>query len=657
MMTQQPPRQRQPRQRLHPAHRALVTETCGTAALGCYLLALTAAPTWVTAALLAAAGLTVALVTVVVTAAPGLGAAVAGWAVLLPGWLAWERHAGQPYSAGTIAALAIPATVLTGLTLVAYAGLHDARRHAADHDARAAAALELGKWGRMLDALGVAGVRAVREEANRAGRDVWLLLPPTGKVTIQNLRMVTDGVQTARHLQADSVSFEQGAHAAEVIMHLDEHDVMAEELLFPADTGLLSVRDPITIGAQGDGTPAQVLMREVAAMVLGVMGAGKTNLLNVLIALLTRCPDVIVFVIDLKGGRLAAPWLMPWIDGDTPRPAVDWVATTREEAALMLRAVDNVITARGGSLSGGSKIQPTPGQPQFVVIGDEIADVFGQAPKAEQAGTSNADMAFLGSKITRKGRSEAVMPVWGTQRGVATMTGGGDIKSQCRLRFALGTASEADARSSVADDAAAARLLSRLRHPGTGIVWLPGVRKPLPVKFYRLDAENEEDVAKMHKLATAAGRHRPVPDALALEAMGDAYTRRWERSALYQMLAQDSKQAEELAQVPHPDKPVPPPPPMPQAQVADVFAEMMAAEGLAGGKPDPRGRMYAMLAGFPQAGLGVWEIGERLKRENLGVARETIHRWLREDMDATPPKILKRGEGKGARYRLPPPAQ
>jgi hypothetical protein len=644
MMTQQPPRAGGA-PRLRPAHRALVVESCAAVVLGAWLLSLTPFPLVLAVVVITGCAAGAAVLAAVLTSSPGMAAAMAAWAPALCGWLTWERAAGQPYSAAGITGLGAAGGGVTLLTLVMYAGLHDDRKAAAAHAAAAAAAARLGRWASVLAGLGVEGVTARREDETRAGRDVTLAMPASGKVTIRSVRMVADGVAAALRLPEGSVYFTEGRHAAEVIMHLDEHDALAGDLPMPADTSLLTVAEPLVIGATGDGEPAAARFREVSCLVTGVTGAGKTNLMNVLIALLTRCPDVVVFVIDLKGGRLAAPWLMPWIEGDSPRPAIDWVATTREEAWLMLCALDDLITARGGSLVGGSKIPPSAAYPLVAVIGDEIADIFGQQGRREAGQVANADMVEKGSAVTRKGRSEAVMAVWGTQRPTNTMLGSGDLKSQCKLRFGLGTASEADARATVADSAAASRMIARLAHPGTGIVWLPGAGQPVPVKFWRLDAADDADAAKLRKLAAAAGSHRPALEPLALEAMGDRYTRRWERSGLYQQLAAASPAAAELASEPAPE--------LPQAAVADTFRAMLEAEGLAGGKPDPRGRMYAILAGHPVWGLSVMEIVSRLDRESLGVRRETVYRWLREDQAAAPPRVVKSGDGQGARYLLP----
>jgi hypothetical protein len=275
-------------------------------------------------------------------------------------------------------------------------------------------------------------------------------------------------------------------------------------------------------------------------------------------------------------------------------------------------------------------------------------------------GPTNAEMAEDGSEITRKQRSEAVMPIWATQRGTVDLAGPTVIKSQSKLRFALGTASEADARSIVQDDAAAARLLSRLRHPGTGLVTLPGV-KPAVVKFYRLDAGEPEDAARIDHLAAVAGMSRPEPDALALATMGDRYASRWDRSELYRNLRAEflGVAGQEVTTAPPAGAPAgqvtAPAGQVGGQDVAQEFARIMGEEGLAG-QPNPRDRMYALLAERPAWGLSVMEIHGTLSREGLGVDRGTIHRWLRQDIANG--KVERTGaEGAGSRYKLLPPAE
>ena len=648
--------QRQDHTGLHPAHRALVLETSGIAGVGVYLIALTRLPLAPTCALLAIAAVTAAVTCLVVTRNEHLAAAISGWAITAPGWLAWARITGQPYSERVIAPLVIAVMILTAWAYAAYAGLIQSRDKAAEDAAGRERRAALSKWGNMLALLGAEGVTARSEDTTRAGRVIRLTLPSSGKVTIRHLHALTDGLAAALHLQPSSVWFEQGKHAAEVLMHLEENDALSQVVPFPAESRPLQIARPFPVGIRSDGQACEVCLAQIAAvLVIGVSGSGKTNAFNILIGQLTRMPDVVVFGIDFAGGRLFAPWIRPWIDGRCERPAVDWVATTREEAAVMLDAVLAVSEARDASLIGGSKITPSPEMPHLVVIMDEAPDVLGQNQSRRDTGPSNTQMTEKVERLHRKGRKGAVQMIEGLQRGTVTMAGSGDLKSQAPMRFAMGAVTEADARAAVGDDTAAARLLARLTQPGTGIIWTPGDSRPVPMRWYRLDPAFPEDLARIDQLAQKAGRTRPAPDQLAQNAMGDAYTRRWERSDLYQRIGAESPAAEELARLPHPGKPVPPPVRIPAdpARDSEVFRAMMEAENLGGMKPDPRGRMYALLAGRPILGLDVAEICATLRREGLGVDRTTVHRWLRQDIDkGDVERIGSKDDGLGSRYRL-----
>ncbi|MGH3409387.1 MAG: LAGLIDADG family homing endonuclease, partial [Streptosporangiaceae bacterium] len=250
----------------------------------------------------------------------------------------------------------------------------------------------------------------------------------------------------------------------------------------------------------------------------------NSNLLNVLLAQLARCPDVLIFAIDLKGGRMAAPWIEPWLEGRTPRPVVDWLATDREEAERMLRALERAIQARSRSGSGGEKITPSPEQPAVLLVCDEIAVILGVGtggPRSSLDGVTNATLARLATQLVMTGRSEAIDLIMATQRGTVTMLGSADLKSQCAVRIGLGVASEGDARLIIPDDTRIATDLARLGHPGTGIVQQGKNGRVLPVKFYRIEHEMISEIAERY------GRVRPGPDKVLEEARGEDSRTRW----------------------------------------------------------------------------------------------------------------------------------
>ena len=389
----------------------------------------------------------------------------------------------------------------------------------------------------------------------------------------------------------------------------------------------------------------------------------NSNLLNVLLAQLSRCPDVLIFAIDVKGGRMAAPWVEPWLAGRTSRPVVDWLATDREEAELMLRALLRAVQARSRSGSGGEKITPSPRQPAILLVCDEIAVILGigmGGPRTSHEGVTNTTLAGLATQLVMTGRSEAIDLIMATQRGTVTMTGSADLKSQCGLRIGLGVASEADARLIIPDDIQIAADLARLRHPGTGIVQQGKYGRVLPVKFYRIEHEAIASIAEQ------SGAIRPDPDPLLAEALGPDYVTRWERALASRApgTAQAApavqaavRQATAAAAPPAPaqTRPAAQPPaaaPLPRrrpsaaagvgpgGQRGSTFERLAeftaaAAPGSAADAAHPgRQRMLAMLERAGVRGMTVRAIAEQLATDGPEVAHQTVHRWLTEELAA-----------------------
>ena len=324
----------------------------------------------------------------------------------------------------------------------------------------------------------------------------------------------------------------------------------------------------------------------------------NSNLLNVLLAQLARCADVLVFAIDLKGGRMAAPWIEPWLAGRTPKPVVDWLATDREEAERMLRALLRAVDARSRSGSGGEKIIPSPRQPAILLVCDEIAVILGVGmggPRYSDEGVTNATLAGLATQLVMTGRSEAIDPIMATQRGTVTMTGSADLKSQCALRIGLGVASEADARLIIPDDVRIAADLARLRYPGTGIVQMGKQGRVLPVKFYRIEYDEIGQIAERY------GHIRPAPDRLLADALGEDYASRWRRAASIPGVARRAM--------------------VPAGAPADQ------------GHPDRR-RATGMLRSAGVKGMTVRAIAEQLAADGRPVAHQTVQRWLTEEAAA-----------------------
>jgi S-DNA-T family DNA segregation ATPase FtsK/SpoIIIE len=585
-------------------------------------------------------------------------------AVVAGGWLAYAALAGR-WSWPPAVILVVAAAIL----IPAYPEIRRRQELEAEQARLAAAAAEAAreqrKWPDLLARIGHKGIKFAGREETLAGYLVHLRLPSSGRVTYSGLAPATEQLEVAARLRHGSLRFERGTQAHEVILHVAERDVLAETVPLPTTPGSLSITRPIPVGLFEDGQVCAVTLREVATLIVGLRGSGKSNLLNVLLAQLARCPDVLIFAIDLKGGRMAAPWIEPWLAGRTPRPVVDWLATDREEAERMLRALERAIQARSRSGSGGEKITPSPEQPAVLLVCDEIAVILGVGtggPRSSLDGVTNATLARLATQLVMTGRSEAIDLIMATQRGTVTMLGSADLKSQCAVRIGLGVASEGDARLIIPDDTRIATDLARLAHPGTGIVQQGKNGRVMPVKFYRIEHEMISEIAERY------GRVRPGPDKVLEEALGEDYRTRWSPGRIARIPGVGSRplvpalaggqqripieappqaealpaglsaQAEALPAGPSAGMPaispaVTPAAAPPDGRAEERFAELAASAAQDAGHP-ARQRMVAMLQSAGVKGLIVRSIADQLSVAGYDVAHQTIHRWLTEEAAA-----------------------
>ena len=178
-----------------------------------------------------------------------------------------------------------------------------------------------------------------------------------------------------------------------------------------------SITEPVELGPFEDAAPCRVLFLRRHALFAGTTGSGKSGGLNVLMANLTACQDVIIWGIDLKKGMELGPW----------QECLDRLATTPEQAATLLRDAVAILQARAAYLAahGRRTWEPSPEMPALVIIIDEYAELAEQAPDAMDDTDS----------IARLGRALAVTLVAATQRPTQKAMGQGAVRSQMDMRI------------------------------------------------------------------------------------------------------------------------------------------------------------------------------------------------------------------------------
>src|SRR2546425_8816271 len=148
----------------------------------------------------------------------------------------------------------------------------------------------------------------------------------------------------------------------------------------------LSISGPISFGWHRDDTIAAAEMRQRCVLVVGDTGSGKSVVLQNINAGLVRCPDVLVWHIDLGGAGMSLPWLGPWLDGEARRPVVDWVAPDVDEALAMTETALGIIQRRRVAYRRATRradvdmLPLTPRLPRLYIVPDEGAEARGITP-------------------------------------------------------------------------------------------------------------------------------------------------------------------------------------------------------------------------------------------------------------------------------------
>jgi S-DNA-T family DNA segregation ATPase FtsK/SpoIIIE len=257
------------------------------------------------------------------------------------------------------------------------------------------------------------------------------------------------------------------------VLDTDPH---AEAIPWPGPSAR-SIKDPIDLGPFEDAEPCRVSFLRRHALFAGTTGSGKSGGLNVLMATLAACDDVVIWAIDLKQGIELQPW----------SPCIDRLATTPAEAAALLADAVAILQTRAGHLAAtGRRVwEPSPEMPVLVIIIDEYAELADDAPDA----MSDTD------SIARLGRAVAVTLVAATQRPTQKAMGQGAVRSQMDTRICFRVRERRDVDLVLGQGMLAAGWAAHtLNAPGKFLISDPEHGTPKRARAYLL---TDDDVASV----------------------------------------------------------------------------------------------------------------------------------------------------------------
>lgn len=275
---------------------------------------------------------------------------------------------------------------------------------------------KLQAWPDIARAIGLAGA-----EVMSATVDVWgwrarfrLARGQTITDVVTKIPAIESGLGTFRGAVRVYPTPDDLANRCEIrVLDVDPH---AGSIPWPGPS-VTSINQPVDMGPFEDASPCRVLFMRRHGLFGGTTGSGKSGGLNVLMGNLVACRDVVIWAIDLKKGMELGPW----------ESCIARLATTPEQAIILLRDAVAVLEARAASLAAAGKRtwEISPDMPALEIIIDEYAELKDEAPDA---------MSYTDS-IARLGRALAVTLIAATQRPTQKAMGEGAVRSQMDLRI------------------------------------------------------------------------------------------------------------------------------------------------------------------------------------------------------------------------------
>ncbi|MFE3492857.1 hypothetical protein ACFXOS_07075 [Streptomyces sp. NPDC059175] len=318
----------------------------------------------------------------------------------------------------------------------------------------------------------------------------------------------------------------QGINQGRVLLDVTTVNVLSEERDYPTDYRPLSLHSGIPWGYRTNAEEICVYLREQCALVVGPTGSGKTNMIHVILAGFARTTDVLTWVIDLNAGSAGLPWIRPALDQngdfvDGVRPGIDWLASTFEEAMLMLETA--LVVGRHRKVAyqdlmaqrNDDKLPVSAKVPQIMLVIDEGAEIL----------TSNdKQMKELAKKILeviRLLRAMGIRTVLTALGATGSVLGNLMIRREAKTRVCL-TGGEVEGMDlSKVFPGTRGLKVEQAPYKGSGFMGTPESPAGL-FKNWRIKPNQITDIV------TATTNLHPALDDVSQQAAGDAYTHRWD---------------------------------------------------------------------------------------------------------------------------------
>lgn len=390
------------------------------------------------------------------------------------------------------------------------------------------------KWADMLDGVlrtkpgrGV-DVKRIDHWPSKAGYTVHVVFPSGSQHTYKAVQQVVEGLAGALRLpKGCPIRVDEGDHQGSAVIKVSTVNDLGGNIPYPTSYAQRSIVNDFPIGLYRDKTTAVIDAYQSAGLIVGKRGGGKTVCLHNITASLAQCVDVVVWHVDLNGGSMAAPWLAPYAKGQIDRPAVDWVATTPEEAirvaaAGLAIAKDRKARYQGLLVERNVDILPVSATlPAVIILVDEGGEVLGEdaSPEAVRAAKALRE-------LQRIGRAMCVNVIFSVMRGTSTYVPAGMKKlTDTKLVFRV----DDDAELGHVFDWFKGVRATDLTAPGAAFL-RRGTDPPEMLKGYSLLPQ------QIAEISLVTEQWHPTLDPAAARVCGTTYAERWTRPDTHRWL-------------------------------------------------------------------------------------------------------------------------
>jgi S-DNA-T family DNA segregation ATPase FtsK/SpoIIIE len=178
---------------------------------------------------------------------------------------------------------------------------------------------------------------------------------------------------------------------------------------------VLSMWDPIHFGVDELGEPVYLNLAEMAVLIGGGRGRGKSSALNVFLAHASKCPDAELLLIDANRVQLA-----PWRDRARCFAAADpdeAIAVLVEAQTELDRRLEVLESLPGVELGVTREVSLDHGMPMWLLVVDELAYHCSVAGTKAQRGFFYDTLR----DVVARGRASGIVVIAATQRPTADL--------------------------------------------------------------------------------------------------------------------------------------------------------------------------------------------------------------------------------------------